>query len=45
MGITYKVALGNLLHLAQDHGGHLLGGEGLLGALNLDLDAGLTILW
>ena len=44
MGTTYKVALSNLLHLAQNHGGDLLGSEGLLRSLNLDLDAGLAIL-
>jgi len=31
-------------YLAEDHGGDLLGGEGLLGAIEVDLDHGLVIL-
>jgi len=39
-----EVALSNLLHLAQDHGGDLLRGESLLLSANLDANARLTVL-
>lgn len=39
-----EVAFSNLLHLAQDHSGDLFGCEGLLLALNLNLNAGLATL-
>jgi len=39
-----KIALGHLLHLAQNHGGDLLGGEGLLLAVNRNGNLGLTAL-
>lgn len=39
-----KVVLGDLLHLAQDHGGHLLRSENLILAVNLNLNLGLAIL-
>jgi hypothetical protein len=39
-----KVRLGGLTHLGKDHGGDLLRGEGLLLALELDLDDGLATL-
>lgn len=39
-----QVGLGNLLHLAKDHGGNLLRSELLLLAVDLDLDNGLSIL-
>jgi len=37
-------ALGDLLHLTEDHGGNLLRGEGLGGLVDVDLDLGLAIL-
>ena len=37
-------ALGDLLHLTENHGGNLLGGEGLGGLVDVDLDLGLAIL-
>jgi len=37
-----EVGLSNLAHLGQDHGGNLLGCEGLALALELDLDDGLA---
>lgn len=39
-----EVGLSNLLHLAENHGGDLLGGEGTVGTLVLDLDNGLSVL-
>ena len=39
-----EVRLGGLTHLGEDHGGDLLGGEGLGLALELNLDVGLTTL-
>ena len=39
-----EVRLSGLLHLRQNHGGDLLGGEGLLLVVYIDLDAGLTVL-
>ncbi len=39
-----KVRLGDLLHLAQNHGRNLLRGELLLLAVDFDLDVGLAIL-
>lgn len=39
-----QVGLGDLLHLAQDHGGNLLRSELLLLAVHLDLNNGLSIL-
>ena len=39
-----KVRLGGLTHLGEDHGGDLLGSEGLLLTLELDLDDGLASL-
>jgi hypothetical protein len=39
-----EVALRYLLHLTQNHGGNLFGGEGLLLAVNLDANIGLTVL-
>lgn len=42
-GLT-EVRLGGLSHLGEDHGGDLLGGEGLLLALELNLDDRLATL-
>lgn len=42
-GLT-EVRLGGLTHLGEDHGGDLLGGEGLLLALELNLDDRLATL-
>lgn len=42
-GLT-EVSLGGLSHLGEDHGGDLLRSEGLLLALELDLDDGLATL-
>lgn len=39
-----EVRLSSLTHLGEDHGGDLLGGEGLGLALELNLDVGLTTL-
>ncbi len=39
-----EVGLCGLLHLLEDHGGDLLGGEGLLFAVDVDLDGGLAVL-
>merc|ERR1719352_710379 len=41
LDLLAEVRLGNLLHLDEDHGGDLLGGELLLLAVELDLDHGL----
>ena len=39
-----EVALSNLLHLGQDHARNLLGRKGLLLALDVDADKGLSAL-
>ncbi|KAI6761328.1 hypothetical protein HG531_001881 [Fusarium graminearum] len=39
-----EVRLSSLTHLGEDHGGDLLGGEGLLLTLELNLDGGLASL-
>lgn len=39
-----KVRLGNLLHLAKNHGRHFLRGELLLGSVDLNLNNRLLIL-
>ena len=39
-----KVALSDLLHLAENHGGDFFGGEGLVLAVNGNTNAGLAIL-
>jgi hypothetical protein len=39
-----KIRLGDLLHLAQDHGGDLLGGEHTGLALDEHLDVGFVVL-
>ncbi len=42
--LVAEVSLCGLLHLLKDHGGDLLGGEGLLVAVDVDLDGGLAVL-
>lgn len=39
-----QVGLGHLLHLAENHGGDLLGGELFVLSIDFDLDDGLAIL-
>lgn len=39
-----EVRLGDLLHLAKNHGGDFFGSELLVGAVDLDLNDGLAIL-
>jgi len=39
-----EISLRDLLHLAENHGGNLLGGEGLLHTSNLNANTGLAVL-
>jgi hypothetical protein len=43
LDLLAELGLGNLLHLEEDHGGNLLGGEGLLLVEVVDLNLGVAV--